>query len=166
MILSIIVAATENDVIGKEGGMPWYLPAELARFKEVTMGHPIIMGRKTHESIGRALPGRENIVVTRNPKYRAADGCVVVDSLEKALTLKEVKTAKEAFIIGGAEIYQQALPKAQRLYLTRVHAKLDGDKFFKFKKEDWREIERTKMTADDKNPYNYDFLVLERLTKT
>ncbi len=161
-MLSAIVAATENNVIGKSGGMPWYLPAELARFKEITMGHPIIMGRKTHENIGRTLPGRTNIVISRNPNYKAAEGCVVVDSIDKALSHKEVEAASEVFVIGGANIYDQVMPRLDRIYLTRVHTKLEGDKFFKFKESDWQEVSRQPHPADQKNKYAFDFIVLKR----
>jgi len=162
-MISTIVAVSENDVIGKEGGLPWYLPAELARFKEVTMGHPIIMGRVTHESIGRALPGRSNIVITRDQNYQAAEGCEVVVSMEDALKLAKTKEGREEiFIIGGEQIYRQAMPLLDKIYLTRVHAKIDGDKFFKYNRKQWRETSRQSHPADDKNKYAFDFLVLER----
>lgn len=158
-MISIIVAVAENGVIGKTGGIPWYLPADLAHFKEITMGHPIIMGRVTHESIGKALPGRVNIVITRNEDYRA-DGCEVVGSLGQAL--KSVKDEPEVFIIGGDSIYQQAVALANRIYLTEVHAKIEGDKFFRYDPAQWQEVNREKHRTDDKNPYNYDFVTLKR----
>ncbi|MBI2009000.1 dihydrofolate reductase [Candidatus Saccharibacteria bacterium] len=161
-MISLIVAATKNNVIGKENGIPWYLPADLAHFKNTTMGHPIIMGRKTHESIGKSLPGRYNVVITRQIDYKAADGCVVVHSLDEALNLPKVKADPEVFIIGGAEIYKGSLPLADRIYLTRIHTKIEGDKFFLFDESKWREISREEHKADDKNPYDYDFLILER----
>jgi len=111
-MISFIVAVTKNDVIGKDGGIPWYLPADLSHFKQTTMGHPIIMGRKTHESIGRTLPGRYNVLITRQKDYQPADGCTVVNSIEEALNLPKVKTDSEVFIIGGAEIYNQTMPLA------------------------------------------------------
>lgn len=160
MRLSIIVAIAKGGVIGKQGGLPWYLPAELAYFKQMTMGHPIIMGRKTHESIKRALPGRENIVITRDNTYTPAEGVEVVHSLEEAL--EKVKGQDEAFIIGGAEIYSQALPLVNRLYVTQVDAEVEGDKFFKFNEQDWKQISSEKHHKDAKNKYSYEFIVLER----
>lgn len=162
MIISLIVAATDNGVIGKENSIPWYLPADLAHFKQTTTGHPIIMGRKTHESIGQALPERMNVVITRGAGYKAAEGCVVVNSLDEALNLEEVKTDPEVFIIGGEEIYRQALPLANRIYLTKVHAALAGDKFFKFDPSQWQQISVEEHSSDKKNPYDYEFVVLER----
>src|SRR3989344_7429631 len=120
-MISAIVAVTDNDVISKEGKIPWHMPADFARLKEITMGHPIIMGRKTHDSIGRTLPGRLNIVVSRDPNYQVHEGSVLVSSLDAALNHPEVKSAEEAFIFGGQSIYEQALPKTQRIYLMRVH---------------------------------------------
>lgn len=155
--ISIIVAvAGKKRVIGKRGALPWYIPAELKRFKEITTGHPIIMGRKTHESIGRALPGRTNIVITRDPNYQA-EGCIVVHSLDEAI---KVAKEKEIFIIGGGQIYEQALPRADKLYLTYIEKQIEGDVFFpdysQFKKKvnesDWQEHEG----------YKYKFLELAR----
>jgi dihydrofolate reductase len=162
-MISAIVAVAKNGVIGKEGGLPWYLPAELARFKEVTMGHPIIMGRKTHESIGRALPGRTNIVITRDKDYKATEGCMVVNSLDEAIEqAKKAGGANEIFIIGGASIYEQAMPLLDRIYLTKVDAEIDGDKFFKYDPKKWNQISSEKHSADDKNKYGFEFTVLER----
>lgn len=162
MVISIIVATAKNGVIGKVGGLPWYLPAELAYFKRVTMGHPIIMGRKTHESIGRALPGRVNIVITRDKKYQAAEGVIVANSLDEAMQI--AGQAKEAFIIGGAEIYNLSLPKADRVYLTKVSADVEGDKFFKFDESTWSQVFSEKHSKDDKNKYDYEFTTWERRT--
>src|SRR3990167_1430233 len=162
-MVSFIVAVTENGVIGKNNVVPWYLPADLAHFKQTTMGHPIIMGRKTHESIGKSLPGRYNVVITRQENYKAADGCVVVHSLDEALALPKVKAAAEVFIIGGAEIYKQSLPLADRIYLTRVLTKIEGDKFFSFDESKWREISREEHKADDKNKFSYTFTVFEHV---
>lgn len=160
--ISIIVAAAgKNRVIGTKGGMAWYIPEELKRFKEITMGHPIIMGRKTHESIGRALPGRANIVVTREPNYQA-EGCVVVHSLDEAIkTAQGHEGNDEIFIIGGGQIYQEAIHLADKLYLTYVDKEIKGDVFFppysEFKKviseSDWQENEGIR----------YKFLTLERI---
>ena len=159
MIISAIVATANNGVIGKEGSLPWYLPADLAHFKQTTMGHPIIMGRKTHESIGKALPGRQNIVITHDKDYHA-EGCEVVTSLEAALQL--VSGAGEAFIIGGQSIYELALPRTDRIYLTKVDADIPGDKYFRYDPSRWQEVSVEKHPADDKNQYPYEFVVLEQ----
>lgn len=159
-MLSAIVATANKDVIGKTGGIPWYLPADLRHFKEITMGRPIIMGRVTHESIGRALPGRRNIVITRKPDYRA-DDCEVVASLEEAINL----AGDDAFIIGGESIYQQALPKVGRLYITKIEADIAGDKFFNYDPGEWQQLSSEKHQPDEKNPYAYEFLILERKKK-
>ncbi len=161
MKLSLIVAMAAHRVIGAHNRLLWRLPAELQYFKQITMGKPIIMGRKTHESIGRALPGRRNIVISHNPEFQAA-GCDVVTSLDAALQL--VKDSCEVMIIGGAQIYQQALPRAQRLYLTEVEHEFTGDTFFpEWDVAQWREISRISRAADAENPYALNFVVLERL---
>lgn len=163
MHISLIVALAENHVIGANNRLLWRLPAELQYFKKTTMGKPIIMGRKTHESIGRALPGRHNIVISRQADFQA-EGCDVVDSLDAALAL--VKDCEEVMIIGGAQIYQQALPLADRLYLTWVHHHFEGDTFFPtWSPEQWREISREQRAADEQNPYDLTFTVLERTEK-
>lgn len=159
MTLSIIVATAKDGVIGKSGGLPWYLPAELAYFKNTTMGHSIIMGRKTHESIGRALPGRTNIVITRDPNYQA-EGCRVVTSLDEAIKVADAQN--EVFIIGGESIYAQAIDKTDRIYLTQVNADIKGDKYFKFDPGSWQEVSRQEHKADERNEYDYAFTVLER----
>ena len=162
-MISAIVATAKDGVIGKKGGLPWYLPAELAHFKEVTMGHPIIMGRRTHESIGRALLGRSNIVITHDKNYQAAEDCEVVSSLQDAIKSAETKPgAEEVFIIGGEQIYSEAMPLLDRIYLTKVDAEVEGDKFFKFDPKDWKQVSSEKHGADDKNQYDYEFVVLER----
>nr|AIA18411.1 Dihydrofolate reductase [uncultured bacterium]AIA18680.1 Dihydrofolate reductase [uncultured bacterium] len=161
-MLSTIVATAKNGVIGKEGGLPWYLPAELAHFKEITMGHPIIMGRKTHESIGRALPGRANIVITREKSYKSK-GVTIAHSLDEAITeAKKSAGSDEIFIIGGEAIYKQAMPQLNRIYLTEVDAEVHGDKFFKYDADQWQEIRRDKHLPDDKNQYGYSFVLLEK----
>lgn len=163
MHISLIVALAENHVIGANNRLLWRLPAELQYFKKTTMGKPIIMGRKTHESIGRALPGRRNIVISRQADFQA-EGCDVVDSLDAALAL--VKDCEEVMIIGGAQIYQQALPLADRLYLTWVHHSFEGDTFFPaWSSEQWREISHEQRVADEQNPYDLTFAVLERTEK-
>lgn len=158
-MLSIIVAIDKNRGIGLKNGLPWKLPADLKHFKEVTMGHPIIMGRKTHESIGRALPGRKNIIITRNEQY-VAEGCEVVYALDEALKLVG---NDDAFVIGGAEIFRQALPLAQKMYITEIRNEFPCDVFFpEFDTSEWREVERTQGVKDEKNPYEYYFVVYER----
>lgn len=160
--IAAIVAVANNGVIGKEGGLPWYLPAELARFKQTTTGHPIIMGRKTHESIGRALPGRTNLVITRNKDFKA-EGCEIVSSLDEAIEkAKKSEGADEIFIIGGEQIYSEALPLLDRIYLTKVDTEVDGDKFFRYDPREWRQISSEKHSADEKNKHNFEFTVLER----
>jgi len=167
MRLAIIVAQAENRVIGINNKLPWHLPEDLRYFKQVTMSKPIIMGRKTYESIGRPLPGRTNIVISRQEGY-APEGVKVVPSLEAAIELAEsicvIDGAEEAMVIGGAQIYEQALTRADRLYLTQVHASVEGDAWFPaFAKEEWREAGREDFTAMEPNPYDYSFIVLDRV---
>jgi dihydrofolate reductase len=166
MTLTLIVAMARNRVIGRVNTLPWHLPSELQFFKRVTMGKPIIMGRKTHESIGRALPGRRNIVVSRNPDFRAAADCIVVNSLDAALdTARSISSANEIMLIGGAELYRQALAKADRIYLTRVEAEIEGDTFFpELPAEQWREVWRESFPADARHAYAHTRCLLERLT--
>jgi dihydrofolate reductase len=157
--ISLIVAMGQNRVIGRGAEIPWRLPADQQRFKRITMGRPIIMGRKTHESIGRALPGRLNIVVTRQADY-AAPGCEVVGSLEAALARAG---DGEAFVIGGHELYRRSLPIADRLYLTYLDASPDGDVFFpEFDPRDWNETERVEGVVDAKNAVAHRFVTLQR----
>jgi dihydrofolate reductase len=159
-MLSIIAALARNRVIGKNNQLPWRLPADLKHFKAVTLGKPVIMGRKTFESIGKPLPGRDNIVVTRDPKFHA-DGIAVAHSLDDALA--QAHAAPEIMLIGGAQLYMQALPRAQRLYLTLIHADFDGDAHFPdYDPADWRETAREDHVPDENNPYCYSFLILER----
>jgi dihydrofolate reductase len=153
-VISLIVAVSQNGLIGKQGGLPWHLPAELARFKQITMGHPIIMGRKTHESIGRALPGRQNIVISHNQDFKAAS-CEVVGSLDDAI--QAAGQTDEIFVIGGASIYEMAISKADKVYLTRVATDLDGDKYFDFDNSNWKLISSEKHKADEKNKYDFEF---------
>ena len=165
MKLSLIVALAENRVIGVNNSLPWYLPNDLKYFKAVTMGKPIIMGRKTYESIGKPLPGRTNIVISRDPNFNA-DGCKCVDSLETAIELAEQITLidgqDEAVVIGGEQIYRLALPLAQRLYLTRVAAEVTGDAWFpQIDETAWHEVVREDHSAEGPNPYDYSFVVLE-----
>ena len=164
--LAIIVAAAENGVIGRNNALPWHLPEDLRYFRRVTMGKPIVMGRKTFESIGRPLPGRTNIVITRQPGY-AAEGVKVVASLDEALVLAEdialIDGASELMVIGGEEIYRAAIPRATRVYLTEVHARVEGDAYLpEFDRAQWREVSREKWPATEANPYPYSFVVYER----
>lgn len=162
--ITLVVAADEAGAIGQAGGLPWRLPADLQFFKRVTMGHPLVMGRKTHESIGRSLPGRLNVVVTRDPAYRPFEGAVVADSLEDALAKAAEADGEEAMVIGGAEIFRQALPMAERIYLTRVHATFDADTFLPdVPPGQWNEVWREEHGADDRNPYGFSFRLLERV---
>lgn len=162
MILSMIVAAAKNGVIGKNGDMPWHLPTESAYFRKTTLGHPAIMGRKTYESMPGPLPDRLNIIITSNPNYKAPEGCVVVGSLNGALELPEVKKTEEVFVIGGQTIYEQAMPLADRLYLTKINAEPEGDTFFRYNPNDWQETWSEKHQADKENTYDYEFTILER----
>ena len=160
MIVSLIAAAAENDVIGAHGALPWKLPADLKRFRALTSGHAVIMGRKTYESIGRPLPKRRNIVVTHQADFAPA-GCEVVHSLGDALAL--VAGEADVFVIGGGEIYRQALPLAHRIHLTRVHAAVEGDTSFPaLDALEWREVARDDHAADGENQYAYTFLTYEK----
>lgn len=167
MMISLVVAMAQNRVIGRNNKLPWTLPEDLKYFKKITMGKPIIMGRKTFESIGKLLPGRTHIIITRNADY-TAEGIKVVHDLRQARELCETigmeDGGDEAMVIGGAEIYRQALPYSQRLYLTEVHAEVDGDVLFpEFDRSEWQELAREDFKANGPNPYDYSFLVLERL---
>jgi dihydrofolate reductase len=164
--LALIVAAAENGVIGRNNALPWYLPEDLRYFKRVTMGKPIIMGRKTFESIGKPLPGRTNIVITRNPVFQA-EGVNVASSLSAALELAQhialIDGAEEAIVIGGAEIYQAALPQAERLYFTEVHASVEGDAVLPaIDWTQWREASRERHAAQSPNHFDYSFVRYER----
>lgn len=161
MLKSLIVARARNGVIGKDNAMPWHLPADLAHFKRTTLGCPVIMGRRTWESIGRALPGRRNIVVTRRPGY-AAPGAAVVGSLDAAW--RAAGDATEAFVIGGAQLYAEALGQADRIYLTEVAGEFEGDTFFTAPDSShWRESLLGEHPADERNRYALRFLLLERV---
>ena len=160
MVISIIVAMDKKGIIGFEGDLPWHLSVDLNHFKAITMSKPLIMGRRTHESIGRSLPGRQNIVITRAKAFKA-DGCTVVHSLEDAL--HAAGDADEVMIMGGSGIYDQSLERADRLYLTEVHADVKGDVYFpEFDKGEWLEIDREDHCADEANDFDYSFVVLER----
>jgi dihydrofolate reductase len=161
--IAIVVAMADNRVIGRDNRLPWHLPADLRHFRQVTVGKPVVMGRKTHESIGRPLPERTNIVVTRDRSYQA-QGCIVVHSIESAL--KAAGDREEVMVIGGTDFYQQLLPKADRIYLTLVHTQFEGDaRFPELDEREWREVERTDCAPDEKNPWPYSFIRLERVTR-
>jgi len=161
MSISFIVAMDQNRVIGRNNRLPWHLPADLAFVKKTTWGHPVLMGRKTYESIGRPLPGRTNVIFTRNRDYRA-EGCEIVHTVEEAIA-KFDGEGKELFILGGAEIYRLFLPIADRIYATEIAHEFEGDTFFpEIDPEIWREVSRQKGIRDEKNPYDYDFVVYER----
>mgnify|MGYP001821762408 CR=1 FL=1 len=166
MRLALIVAAAENDVIGRDNQLPWHLPKDLAYFKRETMGKPIVMGRKTFESIGRPLPGRTNLVISRNPDWQA-EGVRTLPTIESAFALAReialIDGAEELMVIGGAEIYAAALPLADRIYLTRVHAEVAGDAHLPaINWSQWRELSREHHSAGDGNPYDYSFVIYER----
>lgn len=168
MRISMIWAMAQNRVIGRNNKLPWHLPNDLKYFKQVTTGKPIIMGRKTFDSIGKPLPNRVNIVISRDTSYQAA-GIKVVNSVEQALELAEaeclVSGADEAVVIGGAEIYKVCLPYAERLYITFVHADVHGDAYFPdFDLSQYKELGRDDFSADGPNPYDYSFAVFERAT--
>jgi dihydrofolate reductase len=159
MTISIVVAISENRAIGKDNKLLWRLPADLKHFKEITTGHTIIMGRKTFESVGRPLPNRRNIIITRQPLF--IEGCEVVNSIDTALAL--CAEEDEVFIVGGAEIYRQSLHLTNRIYLTVVHKEFEGDSFFpEINKGEWKEVSREDHQADEKNLLPYSFITLER----
>ncbi|GAA5131341.1 dihydrofolate reductase [Alloalcanivorax gelatiniphagus] len=164
--LAMMAAKASNDVIGRDNKLPWYLPNDLKYFKQATLGKPIIMGRNTWESLKRPLPGRTNIVITRQGDYHA-EGAKVVATLDQALELAEhvalIDGQDEVVVIGGAQIYALALPRADRLYLTEVHAEVPGDTYFPaVDAAQWREIGRDDFQAEGPNPYDYSFVVYER----
>lgn len=163
-MIAAIVAMTKDGVIGKKNDLPWYLPADLKRTKQITTGNTIIMGRKTADSIvervGHGLPNRKNVVVTRSGVY-GHEGFVAVTTVEDALKIAE----GDAFIFGGEQIYDLAMPYTERLYITLVHADIDGDVHFpEYDKSQWRETDRESHKKDDKNQYDYDYLTLERIS--
>jgi len=167
MTIALIVAASENNVIGRNNQLPWYLPGDLQYFKAMTLGKPVIMGRKTFESIGKPLPGRDNIVISRQADY-AAEGIKLVSSLAAAIELGEsinlINGAEEVMIIGGAQIYAEALGLADRVYLTRVHRRVEGDAHFpELDLEQWREVAREDIAAKEPNPFDFSYLVLDRV---
>ncbi len=160
MTISLVVAASINNVIGSDGGLPWHLPDDLRHFKRLTTGKPVVMGRRTFESIGRPLPDRRNIVMTRDPDYAAA-GCEVVSSVSEALDL--VGHAEEVMVIGGGQVYRDFLARADRIYLTRVRANVEGDTYFpEIDAAGWQLVSSEHHAADAKHDYAFDLMVFER----
>nr|AIA15609.1 Dihydrofolate reductase [uncultured bacterium] len=160
MSLSYIFAMDRNRVIGNENKLPWHLPADLKFFKKTTMGHPILMGRKTYESIGKPLPGRQNIVLTRSADYEA-DGCDIVHTAPEAIA--RFGESEEAFVIGGAELFHLFMPYADKMYITRIDHSFEGDTFFpEIREEEWRLIHVEQGVRDEQNPYAYRFEIYEK----
>lgn len=163
MILSAIVAISNNNVIGKDNELPWYLPADLKYFKKITINHPVIMGRKSYEAIGNPLPKRTNIVLTRDPYYLSSN-ILVAHSLEEAIALAYDIDPEEAFILGGAEIFEIAFPFLDRLYITEIHADFDGDTFFpEWDQSEWKLISEEAHSSDKTNEFDYSFKIYERI---
>lgn len=163
MIISLVVAAATNNAIGLGGVMPWHLPNDLKHFKNVTWGMPVIMGRKTFDSLGKPLAGRKNIVITRQADWKA-EGTVAVKSMEDALFLVKETDAKEAMVIGGGEIFKMIFDKAQRIYMTRVETEPEADTFFPaINPQLWRLVSQKNHEADEKNKFNYSFQTWERI---
>ncbi|WP_107851280.1 type 3 dihydrofolate reductase [Oceanimonas marisflavi] len=161
MTLSMIVAMTRDGVIGRDNDMPWHLPADLAYFKQTTLGKPVVMGRNTHESIGRPLPGRRNVIVSRS-LAEAPAGTELVSSPEAALTL--LANAEEVMVMGGGQLYAALLPKASRLYITRIDASIDGDTHFPaINENEWRLVSEEVRAADERNEYDCRFQVWDRV---
>ena len=162
MLVSCIVATAHNNVIGKNNDIPWYLPADLKYFKRTTLGHHIIMGKNCYNSIGKPLPKRTNIILTRDPYYISSN-CLVAHSIEEGLSMAFDNGEEEAFIIGGGQIYQQSQDYWDKLYLTRVHLEIDGDVFFpEMDMDQWELLSRKDHVKDSKNEYDYSFLVYQR----
>lgn len=160
MTISILAAVAQNNVIGKDNKLIWHLPADLKHFKDITMGHHIIMGRKTYQAIGKALLGRTSIIITKQKGLLATD-CLVVNSLEEAIKAAKMNKEDEAFIIGGGEIYKLAMNIADKIHLTEIGGSFEGDTFFPIiDKNKWEEIAREEFSADEKNKYNYAFVEL------
>ncbi len=161
MLISLVVAAADNGVIGRRGvhHLLWHQRTDIQRFRELTRGHPMIMGRTTFETFKKPLPERQHIIVTRDPNYRA-EGCMVVHSIEEAV--RAAADTPEVFVIGGANIYEQTLPLADKIYLTEIHATPTGDALFRYDPAEWQEVARQDYPADDQNDYPYSFVDLIR----
>lgn len=163
MTIALIAAISQNRVLGKDNELVWHLPKDMRFFKTKTMGYPVVMGRKTFESFGSALPGRTNIIITRNPGYRAEDA-ITVTSLEAGLAEAARYNADTIFIAGGAEIYRQALALADTMYLTHIHAEVEGDAFFpEFPETEWQVVAKESVPADEKHAYPFDFVTWKRV---
>jgi dihydrofolate reductase len=162
MIISLIAAVSENNVIGNNGKIPWHLPADFAYFKKTTWGHHVVMGQTTFESIGKPLPGRTNIILSFDKDYKAP-GCKVVDSLDKSFQIAASSGEEELFVIGGASVYAQTIEMADKLYITKVHHKFSGDTHFPtIDPKKWKKVSETKNKKDDKNKYDFSFLIYEK----
>lgn len=163
MILSAIVAISNNNVIGKDNELPWYLPADLKYFKKITINHPVIMGRKSYEAIGQPLPKRTNIVLTQDPFYLSSN-ILIAHSIEEALALAYDLESDEVFVIGGAMIFEICMPLLDRLYITEIHADFDGDTYFPdWNREEWNLISEEHHSSDKKNEFDYSFKIYERI---
>nr|AIA18272.1 Dihydrofolate reductase [uncultured bacterium] len=166
MKISIIVAASENNIIGRNNDLPWHLPADMKYFKDTTMGHCVVMGRKNFESIPpkySPLVGRTNIVITRQKDYNA-NGAIVVNSIQEAIDFSRNQNETECFITGGGEIFKQSIRLCNRIYLTRIHAVIEGDIYFpELNKEEWKEVSRKDIEPDEKNKFPFSFLIYERI---
>lgn len=163
MIISHIVAVSENNVIGKSNKLPWYMPADKAYFNRVTKGHYIVMGRKNYESEGKALKDRINIVITRNREFKIDDG-IIVHSINEALDIPQKNKAEEVFIVGGGNIYKQSIDIAGRIYLTRIHTIIDGDVFYpELNKSQWTLLSEISYKKDNMNPFDYTFCIYEKI---
>lgn len=163
VVISLLVATDENNVIGKDNKLPWHLPNDLKYFKNLTWAMPIVMGRKTFESIGKALPGRKNIILTRNKDWKK-DETITVEKFEDALEIAQKEGVKEIFIIGGAEVFTSAFDMANRIYLTRIHHQFEGDVFFPaIDEHEWKLISNYKCSPDEKNLYSHSFQQWERV---
>lgn len=162
MVISMIAAVAENRVIGNKNTIPWHLPADFKYFKETTFGKTIVMGLNTFSSIGgKPLPGRKHVILNNDSNYTAPENCEVAHSIEEAVEI--IKTEQEVFICGGASVYKQFLPMAEKLYITEVHASPEGDTFFpEIDKTEWGEVWREDHKADEKNSYDYSFIILEK----
>jgi len=164
MIISLIAAMGKNRTIGKNGKLPWNMPSDLKYFRDKTKGKTVVMGRKTYDSIGRPMPDRTNIIITRDQDYKT-EGCIVVHSVEEAIKEAEkINANQELMIIGGSQIYKEFLSKANRIYLTIIEGEFEGDTFFpEYDVTQWKEVSYEEHERDAENPYNYRFVVLERL---
>jgi dihydrofolate reductase len=159
----MVVAAADNNVIGKDNRLLWHLPNDMAFFKNVTWGMPVIMGRKTYQSLGKPLKGRTNIVITNSKNFSPGAGVIVAHSISEAIDQASSTDAKECYVIGGGEIYKQAFSQAHRIYMTRVHVSPSGDTVFpSIKENEWKKISSTPFEADDKHAYSYSFEIWQR----